>query len=103
MFQIEVIDLQSSIALKHNLQSAGKEDFWYYHVNENQLPTVREVALQILTMFGSTYTCESSFSHLNAIKTKARCSLINGKLQECLRIAPTTYEPNYLEIAESRQ
>ena len=81
MFQMEVIHLQSSFALEHHLQSADSEDLWSCHVNKNQLPTVRKVALQILTMFGSTYTCESSFSHLNAIKTKARCSLTNKKLQ----------------------
>ena len=100
---MEVIDLQSSLALKHHLQSAGAEDCSSCHVNKNQLPTVRKVALQIQTKFGYTYTCESSFSHLNAIKTKARCSLINKKLQECLRIALTTYEPDYLEIAKSKQ
>lgn len=103
MFQMELVDLQSSFALKTYLQSEGADNFWSKHVSKQQYPTIRKVALQILTMFGSTYTCESSFSHLNAIKTKSRCSLTNEKLHECLRIALTTYEPNYLEIAKSRQ
>ncbi len=103
IFQMEMVDMQSSFALKQHLQSEGTENFWSNQVDQNQCPTTRKVALLILTMFGSTYTCESSFSHMNAIKTKARCSMTNEKLHECLRIALTTYEPNYVEITKSRQ
>lgn len=103
IFQMELVDVQSSFALKQHLQSEGAVDFWSNHVSQYQYPTIRKVALLILTMFGSTYTCESSFSHMNAIKTRARCSMANEKLHECLRIALTTYEPNYVEIAKSRQ
>lgn len=103
MFQMEMVDVQSSFALKQHLQSEGAVDFWSKHVNQHQYPTIRKLALLILTMFGSTYTCESSFSHMNAIKTRARCSMTNEKLHACLRIALTTYEPNYVEIAKSNQ
>lgn len=93
--------MQSSFALKQHLQSEGAVEFWSKHVSRYQYPTTRKIALLILTMFGSTYTCESSFSHMNAIKTRARCSMTNEKLHECLNIAMTTYEPNYVEIAKS--
>ena len=102
-FQMELVDVQSCFALKQHLQSEGVADFWCNHVSQYQYPTIRNVASLILTMFGSTYTCESSFSHMNAIKTMGRCSMSNQKLHECLRIGLTTYEPNYAEIAKSRQ
>lgn len=103
LLQMEMVDVQSSFALKQHLLSEGAVNFWCNHVSQYQYPTIRKVALLILTMFGSTYTCESSFSHMNAIKTRARCSMTNEKLHECLRVALTTYEPNYVEIAKSRQ
>ena len=103
IFQMEMVDVQASFALKQHLRSEGAETFWCNHVNKFQYPTVKKVAVLIVTMFGSTYTCESSFSHMNAIKTRARCSMTSEKLHECLRIALTTYEPNYVEIAKARQ
>jgi len=102
-FQMELVDVQSSFALKQHLQSEGAVEFWSKHVGKYQYPTIRKVALLILTMFGSTYTCESSFSHINGIKSKGRCSMTNEKLHDCLRIALTTYEPNYVDIVKSRQ
>uniref|UniRef100_A0A8P4GNU0 SPIN-DOC-like zinc-finger domain-containing protein n=1 Tax=Dicentrarchus labrax TaxID=13489 RepID=A0A8P4GNU0_DICLA len=39
------------------------------------------IALFLLTMFGSTYTCELSFSHMNAIKTHNRISLTHQHRQ----------------------
>lgn len=92
--EMEMVDMQSSFALKQHLQSEGAENFWCNHVNQYQYPTTRKVSLLILTVFGSIYICETNFSHMNAIKTKARCSMTNEKLHECLRIAFTTYEPN---------
>ena len=65
---MELVDVQSSFALKQHLQSEGEVDFWSNHVSQYQYPTMRNVASLILTTFGSTYTCEYSFSHMNAIK-----------------------------------
>ena len=57
--------------------------------SQYQYPTTQELASLILTMFGSTDTCESSFSHMNAIRTRARCSMSYEKLHECLRMSQT--------------
>uniref|UniRef100_A0A8C6VXB7 DUF4371 domain-containing protein n=2 Tax=Nothobranchius furzeri TaxID=105023 RepID=A0A8C6VXB7_NOTFU len=48
-----------------------------------------------LSMFGSTYICESSFSHMNAIKTNLRSSLSESFLHYCLHIALSSYEPTF--------
>lgn len=101
--QLEMIDIQSSLALKLHLQSEGPINFWCNHISQAKYPTIKKVSVLILTMFGSTYTCESSFSHMNAIKTKARCCLSNEKLSQCLRIALTTYEPDYVKMAKANR
>lgn len=64
-------------------------------------PNVKRLAIYVLTMFGSTYTCESSFSHMNAIKNK--CSLTNEHLHLCLHTAFTSYEPSFSAIVLSKK
>lgn len=66
--QVERIDIQSDY-LRQSLQQAGFEKFWTHEVSKEKFPHSRGLALFLLTMFGSTYTCESSFAHMNAIKT----------------------------------
>ena len=83
---MELVDLQSSFAVKQHLQSEGAVDLWSKHVSQYQYPTIRKVALLILTMFGSICTCESSVSHMNVIKTRAHCSMTKEKLHECIRL-----------------
>ena len=59
----------------------------------------RRIAILVLSMFGLTYTCESSFSHMNAIKRTERSALSDKMWENCMRIALTTYEPNFITLA----
>uniref|UniRef100_A0A3Q3E9I4 HAT C-terminal dimerisation domain-containing protein n=1 Tax=Labrus bergylta TaxID=56723 RepID=A0A3Q3E9I4_9LABR len=63
------------------------------HNQSTGFPNVKKLAIIVLSMFGSTYTCESSFSHMNSTKSSSRCSLTDNTLHQCLRIALTSYEP----------
>lgn len=101
--QLELIDIQSSEDLRQSLQSAGPEKFWTHEVSHEKFPQSRGLALYVLTMFGSTYTCESSFSHMNAIKTHNRASLTPQHLHDCMRIALTTYTPDFTALAKSKK
>ena len=42
---------------------------WLQTVPEKVFPGLTKVAVHTLTMFGSTYSCESAFSTLNIFKT----------------------------------
>uniref|UniRef100_A0A3Q3NFP3 HAT C-terminal dimerisation domain-containing protein n=1 Tax=Labrus bergylta TaxID=56723 RepID=A0A3Q3NFP3_9LABR len=66
-------------------------------------PNVKKVAIIVLSMFGSTYTCESSFSHMNSIKSSSRCSLTDNTLHQCLRIALTSYEPKVTALVQKEK
>ena|SRR6218665_121228 len=73
-------------------------------IQKEQFPNATKVAVFILTMFGSTYTYESSFSlNMNAIKTNTRSALSNDRLQDCMRIALTSYKPNFIRVAQKRK
>ncbi|XP_056123007.1 protein FAM200C-like [Rhinichthys klamathensis goyatoka] len=73
----------------------------------NELPatfsTMRRVSVAVLTMFGSTYTCEQSFSHLNNIKTNLRSRLTDESLNACMKLNLTSYDPNYKALSKMMQ
>uniref|UniRef100_A0A3Q1CR85 HAT C-terminal dimerisation domain-containing protein n=1 Tax=Amphiprion ocellaris TaxID=80972 RepID=A0A3Q1CR85_AMPOC len=90
-FLLELVDMQSSLTMPQELCANGPAAFWS-HVNVHQFPNLKKLAVTVLSMFASTYVCESSFSHMNTIKTNLRCSLHDSTLHNCLRIALTTYD-----------
>lgn len=101
--QLEIIDMQESSALKQAHEKEGFTTFWTKCINVSKFPNTKKLAIFVLTMFGSTYTCESSFSHMNAIKTNTRANLTNERLHHCLRVALTSYEPSFSAIAQSKK
>uniref|UniRef100_A0A3Q2STM4 SPIN-DOC-like zinc-finger domain-containing protein n=1 Tax=Fundulus heteroclitus TaxID=8078 RepID=A0A3Q2STM4_FUNHE len=54
--------------------------------------TLQRVSIAVLTMFGSTYACEQSFSHLN-----------NINLNACMKLNLTKYQQDYKAISKSMQ
>lgn len=73
----------------------------------NALPvtyhTLRRVSIAVLTMFGSTYSCEQSFSHLKNIKSNLRSRLTDESLNACVKLNLTKYQPDYKTISKSMQ
>jgi len=70
LLQLEAADLQASDILKAKLTEVGITIFWSKFVPDSQYHAAKKLAISVLTMFGSTYSCESAFSTMNAIKTK---------------------------------
>ncbi len=101
--QLELNDIQSSDDLRQSLQVAGSEMFWTHEVSQEKFPNSRGLAIFVLTMFRSTYTCESSFSHINAIKTSNRASLTSQHLHHCMHFALTTNIPDLAALAKSKK
>uniref|UniRef100_A0A3P9HLT4 SPIN-DOC-like zinc-finger domain-containing protein n=1 Tax=Oryzias latipes TaxID=8090 RepID=A0A3P9HLT4_ORYLA len=73
----------------------------------NALPvtffTLQRVSVAVLTMFGSTYACEQSFSHLKNIKTNVRSRLTDGSLNACMKLNLTSYQPDYKSISKTME
>uniref|UniRef100_A0A8C6LHJ7 HAT C-terminal dimerisation domain-containing protein n=1 Tax=Nothobranchius furzeri TaxID=105023 RepID=A0A8C6LHJ7_NOTFU len=91
----------SSLKMPQELRTNGPAKFWS-QINAHQFPNLRNVAVTVLSMFGSTYICESSFSHMNAIKTNLRSFLTESFLHYCLRIALSSYEPNIPFLVQNK-
>uniref|UniRef100_A0A8C5H083 HAT C-terminal dimerisation domain-containing protein n=1 Tax=Gouania willdenowi TaxID=441366 RepID=A0A8C5H083_GOUWI len=73
----------------------------------NALPvtydTLKPVSIAVLTMFGSTYSCDQSFSHLKNIKSNLRSRLTDESLNACMKLNLTKYQPDYKAINKSMQ
>ncbi|XP_055374498.1 general transcription factor II-I repeat domain-containing protein 2B-like [Condylostylus longicornis] len=66
-------------------------------------PKLREHARRILSCFGTTYCCESTFSHMTQIKYCLRSQLTNAHLEDQLRLKTTRLEPNIKLLSSNKQ
>lgn len=95
------IDLQANVALREHFQLTDHDTFWLQAENRSEtvFPGLTKVALHTLTMFVSTYSCESSFSIMNIIKNKYCSRLTNEHLHICMRMALTPFQPRFKLLA----
>lgn len=75
---------------------ASVSAFWVTRSEEYR--TIKALAFNALTMFPYVYTCESSFSIMNAIKTQGRNQLTTKNLENCLWIKVTNISPDIQKI-----
>uniref|UniRef100_UPI00358DDDAA SCAN domain-containing protein 3-like n=1 Tax=Myxine glutinosa TaxID=7769 RepID=UPI00358DDDAA len=83
--QMELIDFQTTSLVSDALRSVESVGACWVACSE-EYSMIKRLAFYVLTMFPSTYTCESSFSTMNAIKTHERNRLRNKNLENCLWI-----------------
>ena len=102
-FEEEMIDLQHNYSLKARHYEIMSTNFWMHYVSNGPYPAVFRCVKKILTCFGSTYMCESSFSHMGAIKSKLRTSLSDKHLNDCLRLSTTGYNPDLKGLVKKMQ
>jgi hypothetical protein len=74
-------DLQSDTFFDRRNESP--EDFWKM-LSQEKFPKPRNVSLEILSLFGSTYGIGAAFSTMNIIKSRMRNHLDNSPLGLCL-------------------
>ncbi|PVD21685.1 hypothetical protein C0Q70_17484 [Pomacea canaliculata] len=84
--QLELTDLQCDCTLKEKFQSESIDKF-YASLNESKFANLRNMAMKLLVLFGSTYVCEQTFSTMNINKTNLRSNLTDVHVQSLLRIS----------------
>ena len=94
----EILTLQTDIELK----SRAHGQFWNL-LTEEKYPNMRKCAISLTAFFGSTYLCESAFSYMKIIKSKYRSTMTDEHLEVCLRLAISSYCPDYASLADSIQ
>ena len=99
--QLEMIDLCEKDKLKPAL-TEGATEFWKSMPME-KYPNIKRAALKVLSMFGSTYVCESVLSILNQVKSRHRPVLTDTHVKELLRVATTEYKPDLKKIVKEKE
>ena len=91
--RLELAVLQSCDTQRDAFQSSGLVDFY------DALPidiylNIKTYAMQMCTVFGSTYICEQTFSKMKLLKSQKRIGLTDEHLHHALRLAVTRMEPD---------
>ncbi|XP_055371976.1 zinc finger BED domain-containing protein 5-like [Condylostylus longicornis] len=95
-----VEDLES-----HRSQNVESECFMESKILEawNSMPdtfySVKKLAISLLTIFSSTYSCESLFSVLNHVHSKTRNRLTEEDSAACITLQSTMYQPDIKTLA----
>uniref|UniRef100_A0A8C4X7H4 HAT C-terminal dimerisation domain-containing protein n=1 Tax=Erpetoichthys calabaricus TaxID=27687 RepID=A0A8C4X7H4_ERPCA len=88
------------------LKDLEKEDMIIFNT-WNSIPDsydqLKKLAFAVLSLFGSTYSCEQSFSSMNLIKSTLRNRLIDENLESCLKLKTTTYKPDLSKLSKEMQ
>jgi len=68
--QMEIVDLQNNTILKEKYNNVELSIFYSKYIDTETYPNLRNNALRMMSLFGSTYTCEHIFSRMKIVKSK---------------------------------
>jgi len=64
------------------------QSFWK-SVSKDRFPKLKDFAVELQSMFGNKYVCESTFSTMKQIKYKKRNRMADETLEDIFRLAIT--------------
>ncbi|CAH2108321.1 unnamed protein product [Euphydryas editha] len=100
--QMNVIDLQCNDTLKNSFYEIN-DLVKFYSSLPSDFDELKRFAQQLITVFGSTYLCEQTFSILNYRKNKYASRLTDEHLKAILRISTTNLKTDIQKIASQIQ
>lgn len=102
IYQMELAELQNCDSLKDAFKSSSLLNF-YASLPSETYPNIRNHALKMVTIFGSTYVCEQTFSRMKHLKSPTRSRLTDAHLHHLLRLAVTNMEPDIDHLISQKQ
>ena len=100
--QLEVLDLQANDIMKSLFKTENLIQF-YAKLSEFNYSKLKDFARKIISIFGSTYICEQTFSKMKYIKSKYRTRLTDLHLENFLQIGSSHFTPNITNLSSSKQ
>lgn len=85
-----------------NLQKTDEFIFNSWKILLNSYNELKKLAFDILSMFGSSYMHERTFSNMNLIKDKLRNHITDEKLKSWLKLR-TSYTLNIIKLSKEMQ
>ncbi|KAM8982547.1 EPM2A-interacting protein 1-like isoform 1-T4 [Sarcophilus harrisii] len=102
IYQIELAELQNCDSLKDAFKSSSLHNF-YASLPSETYPHVRNQALKMATIFGSTYVCEQTFSRMKHLKSPTRSRLTDAHLHHLLQLAMANMESDIDHFISQKQ
>ena len=99
--QLELIEMQCDSSLRNQHHLLSLSDF-YRSLERTRFPLMIRNAKQMMSLFGSTYICEQTFSLLTLNKNKLRSKMTDNHLCDVLRLATTKLTPHLLAIMRAK-
>jgi hypothetical protein len=93
--ELELLELQEDEGLKRVKQSGCSTTEFWKQDTEQKYPKIKECAQRLIYIFGTTYSCDSLYSTLKFIKSKYQSGLTDEHLNELIRTALTSHQPNF--------
>ena len=94
----ELIEMQSSAALRHRFEVETPGKFWGSLIEA--YPLLSQRSFNVIVPFVTTYLCELGFSALVTMKTKARSRLLP---EDDMRVSLSTTLPRIQLLVKSKQ
>ena len=103
-YQLELIKLQSRESLKtFHRENTLPLFHTKLHSLKNEFNQNLNLSRKLLCLWGSTYSCEQSFSSMKNIKTAEKNMLTDRHLANILRIKNASFDANIVNIMAGRQ
>uniref|UniRef100_A0AAR2IMY0 SPIN-DOC-like zinc-finger domain-containing protein n=1 Tax=Pygocentrus nattereri TaxID=42514 RepID=A0AAR2IMY0_PYGNA len=99
--QLELIKIQCDDCLKNHHQQLSLPKF-YRGLEKEKFPLMSCHAKKMISLFGSTYICEQTFSLLTLNKSRLRTKMTDSHLHNVLRISTTKFTPDLPAILRSK-
>lgn len=100
--ELELLEMKEDQALQIHHKSVPMLEFWQL-VPESKYPSLKIAACRLLSIFGTTYNCESTYSTMKFVKSKYRSQMTNKHLSELIRTATTNIEPNFKKLVKDNR
>ena len=103
-YQLELIDLQCDKFLESKFHSESTVDFYNnYVLPSGKYHNILNNAKLIISLFGSTYTCEQVFSKMKYTKNHLRTRLRDDHLDDILLLSSTNISPDVDKLCKNNQ
>ncbi|XP_072274649.1 general transcription factor II-I repeat domain-containing protein 2A-like [Pyxicephalus adspersus] len=95
------LELHCDSELRSRYQQLSLVNF-YRQLDKGRFQEIRTLAKKMLSLFGSTYLCEKTFSAMNFNKNRVRTRLSDSHLRDILRIKTTAFVPDRAYLLQYR-
>ncbi|KAJ8009623.1 hypothetical protein DPEC_G00090820 [Dallia pectoralis] len=100
--QFELAELQNCDTIKDAFKPDSLIEF-YAALPEETYPNIKQHAMKMSIVFGSTYICEQTFSRMKQTKNPTRNRLTDKHLHQTLRLASTTLQLDIELLTSQKQ